>query len=98
MSYSSSLRGCADASKLDRAMLDISPDDAVDLNNKKRILRWDAKKRKFVKVSVSTYCAHFDYRLYRNVCRVCTHLVQLCAPPIGSYPRHYLLFSNALSS
>jgi len=31
--------------------LDISPDDAVDLNNKKRILRWDAKKRKFVKVS-----------------------------------------------
>lgn len=37
--------------KLDRAMLDISPDDAVDMNNKKRILRWDAKKRKFVKVS-----------------------------------------------
>lgn len=30
-------------------MLDISPDDAVDMNNKKRILRWDAKKRKFVK-------------------------------------------------
>ncbi len=38
--------------KMDRALLDISPDDAVDLNNKKRILRWDAKKRKFVKVSV----------------------------------------------
>lgn len=34
---------------MDRAMLDISPDDAVDMNNKKRILRWDAKKRKFVK-------------------------------------------------
>lgn len=34
---------------MDRALLDISPDDAVDLNNKKRILRWDAKKRKFVK-------------------------------------------------
>lgn len=39
----------ADALKMDRALLDISPDDAVDLNNKKRILRWDAKKRKFVK-------------------------------------------------
>jgi len=39
-----------DAMKMDRALLDISPDDAVDLNNKKRILRWDAKKRKFVKV------------------------------------------------
>ena len=39
--------------KLDRAMLDISPDDAVDLNNKKRILRWDAKKRKFVKQTLA---------------------------------------------
>lgn len=41
--------------KMDRALLDISPDDAVDLNNKKRILRWDAKKRKFVKVCRSSY-------------------------------------------
>ena len=35
---------------LENAMLDISPEDAVDLNKKRRMLRWDAKKKKFVKV------------------------------------------------
>ena len=29
--------------------MDICPDNAMDLNNKKRMLRWDAKKSKFVK-------------------------------------------------
>ena len=31
-------------------MLDLTPDDAMDINRKKKLLRWDAKKRKFVKV------------------------------------------------
>jgi ATP-dependent RNA helicase DDX54/DBP10 len=35
---------------LENALLDVAPDDALDLNKKQRILRWDAKKRKFVKV------------------------------------------------
>jgi len=35
---------------LEAAMLDVAPDDAVDMNKKKRVMRWDAKKRKFVKV------------------------------------------------
>jgi hypothetical protein len=26
------------------------PDDAVAMNNQRRMMRWDAKKRKFVKV------------------------------------------------
>jgi len=34
-------------------LLDISPDDAVDLNNKRRIMRWDAKKNKFVKQTLA---------------------------------------------
>jgi len=52
--------------KMDRALLDISPDDAVDLNNKKRILRWDAKKRKFVKVS-AYFPLNFFFFLETNV-------------------------------
>jgi ATP-dependent RNA helicase DDX54/DBP10 len=35
---------------LESALLDVDPDDAMELNRKKRIMRWDAKKRKFVKV------------------------------------------------
>lgn len=38
------------AAYLESAMLDVAPDDAVDMNKKKRVMRWDAKKRKFVKV------------------------------------------------
>lgn len=38
-----------DAAELDKAIMDICPDNAMDLNNKKRMLRWDAKKSKFVK-------------------------------------------------
>jgi hypothetical protein len=38
------------AARLENALLDLMPDDAVEMNNKRRMLRWDAKKRKFVKV------------------------------------------------
>ena len=38
------------AMMLESAMLDVAPDNALDLNKKKRVMRWDAKKRKFVKV------------------------------------------------
>lgn len=34
------------------ALLDVAPDDALELNRKKRMMRWDAKKRKFVKQSL----------------------------------------------
>jgi DBP10CT (NUC160) domain len=39
-------------SKLENAFLDLQPDNALDLNKKRRLLRWDAKKRKFVKQSL----------------------------------------------
>ena len=39
---------------LESALLDVSPDEALDLNKKKRMMRWDAKKRKFVKVNLQT--------------------------------------------
>ena len=29
-------------------MLDVAPDDALAMNKQRRIMRWDAKKRKFV--------------------------------------------------
>ena len=35
---------------IESAILDIAPDDAMEMNKKKRMLRWDTKKRKFVKV------------------------------------------------
>ena len=35
---------------LENALLDLMPEDAVAMNNQRRMLRWDAKKRKFVKV------------------------------------------------
>eukprot|EP00602_Paraphysomonas_sp_CaronLab_P001583 CAMPEP_0185030076 /NCGR_PEP_ID=MMETSP1103-20130426/16815_1 /TAXON_ID=36769 /ORGANISM="Paraphysomonas bandaiensis, Strain Caron Lab Isolate" /LENGTH=762 /DNA_ID=CAMNT_0027565051 /DNA_START=427 /DNA_END=2715 /DNA_ORIENTATION=+ len=37
------------AQMLENAMLDVAPDDAMEMNRKKKMLRWDAKKRKFVK-------------------------------------------------
>lgn len=37
---------------LESALLDVAPDDALELNKKKRVMRWDAKKRKFVKQSL----------------------------------------------
>jgi ATP-dependent RNA helicase DDX54/DBP10 len=35
---------------LESAMLDLMPEEAVEMNRKRRMMRWDAKKRKFVKV------------------------------------------------
>ncbi len=35
---------------LESALLDVAPEEALELNKKKRVMRWDAKKRKFVKV------------------------------------------------
>jgi ATP-dependent RNA helicase DDX54/DBP10 len=48
------LRGSeqSNASMIESAMLDISPEDAMELNKKRRIMRWDAKKRKFVTQSL----------------------------------------------
>jgi ATP-dependent RNA helicase DDX54/DBP10 len=40
------------ANMLEYALLDVAPDAAADLNAKRRIMRWDAKKRKFVKQSL----------------------------------------------
>lgn len=40
------------ANMLEYALLDIAPETATELNNKRRIMRWDAKKRKFVKQSL----------------------------------------------
>ena len=37
------------ANMLEHALLDITPDTVDEMNNKRRITRWDAKKRKFVK-------------------------------------------------
>ena len=45
------------ANALNHAYLDVDPDDAVDVNRKKRVLRWDAKKRKFVKQSLEEMSA-----------------------------------------
>mmetsp|Transcript_8109 Transcript_8109/g.8636 ORF Transcript_8109/g.8636 Transcript_8109/m.8636 type:complete len:235 (-) Transcript_8109:43-747(-) len=40
------------AKMLENAMLDLIPDDAIEMNKKKKMLRWDAKKRKYVKQSL----------------------------------------------
>lgn len=37
---------------LESALLDLTPDEALAMNNQRRMLRWDAKKRKFVKVEI----------------------------------------------
>ncbi len=37
---------------LESALLDVAPEDALEMNKKKRVMRWDAKKRKFVKQSL----------------------------------------------
>ncbi len=46
---------------LENALLDVAPDEALALNKKKRITRWDAKKRKFVKV------VYFHHKFMINV-------------------------------
>lgn len=39
------------ANMIEQALLDVIPEDMAELNKKRKLLRWDAKKRKFVKVS-----------------------------------------------
>jgi ATP-dependent RNA helicase DDX54/DBP10 len=43
------------ANILEQSMLDVIPEEILELNKKRRLLRWDAKKRKFVKVCCSLY-------------------------------------------
>ncbi len=38
------------ATMMDKAMLGVSPEDELDNTRKKKLMRWDPKKRKFVKV------------------------------------------------
>jgi hypothetical protein len=41
------------AAMMESAMLDVAPDEALAMNKQRRIMRWDAKKRKFVKQSLA---------------------------------------------
>ena len=47
---------------LENALLDLAPDEALEMNRKRKMLRWDAKKRKFVKVLklITPYLFHLD--------------------------------------
>eukprot|EP01034_Spumella_vulgaris_P022841 gene22841-29015_t len=40
------------ARMIEEALMDVAPDEAYEMNKKKRVMRWDAKKRKFVKQSL----------------------------------------------
>lgn len=40
------------ANMLEQSMLDVIPEEILELNKKRRLLRWDSKKRKFVKQTV----------------------------------------------
>lgn len=40
------------AAMMEAAMLDVAPDDAMNMAKARRIMRWDAKKRKYVKQSM----------------------------------------------
>lgn len=51
------------AAMLENALLDVIPDDTLDMNKKKRMMRWDAKKRKFVKVLRLKVIANFKHIL-----------------------------------
>ncbi|RLN87520.1 hypothetical protein BBJ28_00012562, partial [Nothophytophthora sp. Chile5] len=36
---------------LEEAILDVNPDEAIEMNKKRRILHWDVRKKKFVKTT-----------------------------------------------
>ena len=42
---------------MEKALLDLTPDSAVEMNKRKKLLRWDAKKRKFVKQTLDEMSA-----------------------------------------
>mmetsp|Transcript_12626 Transcript_12626/g.12702 ORF Transcript_12626/g.12702 Transcript_12626/m.12702 type:complete len:266 (+) Transcript_12626:3-800(+) len=37
---------------IEKALLDVTPEEALEMNKKRRMMRWDARKRKFVKQSL----------------------------------------------
>lgn len=37
--------------RLEEAILDVNPDEAIEMNKKRRILHWDTRKKKFVKTT-----------------------------------------------
>lgn len=57
---------------LERALLDVAPDDAMDMNKKRRMMRWDAKKRKFVKQSLEEMTASKGAKRVRSESGVTT--------------------------
>ena len=38
--------------QLEEAILDVNPDEAIKLNNQKRIMHWDARKKKYIKATI----------------------------------------------
>lgn len=44
---------------MESALLDITPDDNLEMNKKKKITHWDEKKKKFVKVCLLSRIALF---------------------------------------
>lgn len=40
-------------STLQEAILDVNPDEAVDMAKKKRLLHWDSRKKKYVKTTLA---------------------------------------------
>uniref|UniRef100_K3X9Z7 RNA helicase n=1 Tax=Globisporangium ultimum (strain ATCC 200006 / CBS 805.95 / DAOM BR144) TaxID=431595 RepID=K3X9Z7_GLOUD len=43
--------------RLEEAILDVNPDEAIELNKKRRILHWDTRKKKFVKTTAGELTA-----------------------------------------
>ncbi|DAZ99200.1 TPA: hypothetical protein N0F65_008233 [Lagenidium giganteum] len=43
--------------RLEEAILDVNPDEAMEMNKKRRILHWDVRKKKYVKTSASEITA-----------------------------------------
>lgn len=43
--------------RLEEAILDVNPDEAIEMNKKRRILHWDVRKKKFVKTTAGELTA-----------------------------------------
>jgi hypothetical protein len=63
----------AGAQMMESAIMDVAPDEAMEMNKKKRMLRWDAKKRKFVKVR-PLLCLPMAACLHAYICGVCVRM------------------------
>ncbi|CEG40283.1 dead deah box rna [Plasmopara halstedii] len=44
--------------RLEEAILDVNPDEAIEMNKKRRILHWDVRKKKFVKTTAGELTSH----------------------------------------